>query len=151
MRCDINLAIIGCIDRDNCRELFIVQKFLTAATFLTAIFIANPTFAGTTGWIDLENRKAVKAALDIAEKNMGPQESYKRVKCKYEDGKLLIKVDYNIIGHSGFFGVMTGMKEEIDAHFQQPREKKLKSRIRSRSDVEFKNGVVSCVIWFRPL
>lgn len=106
--------------------------------------------AGTTGWVDLNNEREFGAALAAAKHNFGEYETYKSIQCKQENGKIYVKVNYNVVMSGGFYGIMIDSKKKVDAWISQPDQKRLKVRYRSRSDVKLKDGALSCVIWFRP-
>ncbi|MBW8640128.1 hypothetical protein K1W69_23235 [Hoeflea sp. WL0058] len=127
-----------------------MRLLVCAVSLVGLLFWPLTASAGTTGWIDFNNERELRAALAAAKHNFGVYETYKSIQCKQENGKVYVKVNYNMVMSGGFYGVMIDSKQKVDAWISEPEQKRLKIRYRSRSNVKTKNGTLSCVIWFRP-
>jgi len=118
--------------------------------FILIVFLTSSAQAGWSEWIDINNGKAVTAAINNIEKEMGRYAAYKRIQCKYENKRIYLRMYYNVVYTGGIYGIHVGMKDQIDAYIATRRKKRNGFHVRSRSDVDLGNENYSCIIWQKP-
>lgn len=115
--------------------------FLVVLTF----FAPTIAFAKTTGWINLSNKKEARQLQALFDEGLGRGVVTKKVECKAENGNFYIRLNYSHTRSQSNHYLRIGFWKNLEPEYL--RYKKRGAVIVSRSDIETKKGLFTCIIW----